>query len=71
MAITTSSMLDVDQLAEYLNVPVRMVRRLVHQRDIPFHKIGKYVRFDPAAIDKWVQENRIDPNPGGRSDARR
>ena len=38
----------------------RFVRRLVDERRIPFHKIGKYVRFDPADIDRFVMDGRIE-----------
>ncbi len=26
---------------------------------IPFSKIGKYVRYDRIAIDKWLEEHQI------------
>ena len=72
VAITSSGMLDVEELSEQLGVSVRFVRRLVYERRIPYYKVGKFVRFDPETIDQWVQQNRIDPEgplagrPGGR-----
>ncbi|MEP7114156.1 MAG: helix-turn-helix domain-containing protein, partial [Ilumatobacteraceae bacterium] len=41
---------DVAGLALYLGVGERFVRRLVDQRRIPFVKIGKFVRFQPADV---------------------
>jgi excisionase family DNA binding protein len=59
---TTSapSLLDVNQLADRLCVSTRFVRRLVDERRIPFCKLGKFVRFDPADIDEWVQARRVE-----------
>lgn len=52
---------DFDQAAERLGVTVRFMRRLVDERRIPFHKIGKYVRFDPADIDRFAIQGRVEP----------
>jgi len=38
----------------------RFVRRLVAARRVPFHKIGKYVRFDPRDIETWLAEYRVE-----------
>ena len=43
-----------EQLAERLGVTVRFVRRLVDEHRVPFMKIGKFVRFDQAQIDRWL-----------------
>jgi len=51
-----SSLLDVNELAERLNISVRHVRRLVAERRVPYLKVGHLVRFDPAAIEAWVDE---------------
>lgn len=54
-------MMNIDQVAEYLNVKPRFVRRLVTERRIPFYKVGKFVRFDRAEIRSWSIETRITP----------
>jgi excisionase family DNA binding protein len=48
-------LIGVDALALRLGVSERFVRRLVAERRIPFFKIGKFVRFDPAEIDRWIE----------------
>lgn len=53
-------MLGVKQLAERLGTTERFVRRLVCERRIPFHKVGKYVRFDQDDVDQWVAVRRVD-----------
>ena len=39
----------------------RHVRRLVAERRIPYLKWGHLLRFDPVAIDEWLQQARHDP----------
>ena len=38
---------------------VRFVRRLVAERRIPYVKVGKFVRFDPAELEAWIDERRV------------
>lgn len=59
-ATTRRPLLGVRELAERLGTPERFVRRLVCERRIPFHKIGKYARFDPDDIDNWIDQGRVD-----------
>jgi excisionase family DNA binding protein len=58
----TSVLLGIDELAERLGVSARFVRRLVEERRIPFLKIGKFVRFDPDDVDRWISSQRIRPS---------
>lgn len=60
-------LLDITALAEHLSVDVRHVRRLVSERRIPFIKWGHLLRFDPAAIAVWIDENSSEPSPSRRS----
>jgi excisionase family DNA binding protein len=53
-------LLDVAGLADHLGVSERFVRRLVDQRRIPFHKIGKFVRFRPDEVSVWVARCKVD-----------
>ncbi|WP_347680795.1 helix-turn-helix domain-containing protein [Plantactinospora sp. B24E8] len=54
-------MLDVEQAARCLGTPERFIRRLVAERRITFHKIGKYVRFAPEDLAAYIRDNRIEP----------
>lgn len=51
-------LLTIAEVAERLGVQVRHVRRLVHERRIPYIKWGRLLRFDPAEIEKWIDECR-------------
>ena len=53
----------VDQLAEYLNVKKCWIYRRTSDQNIPFHKRGRYVRFKKSEIDKWLEEQKVNPLP--------
>jgi excisionase family DNA binding protein len=57
------SLLTIDQIAEQLNVSVRHVRRLVAEKRVPYLKVGKFVRFDPAEIGEWLNLARCPGRP--------
>ena len=57
----SAPLIDIKQAAVRLGVTTRFMRRLVNERRIPFHKIGKYVRFDPADIDRFAIQGRVEP----------
>lgn len=55
---TLPQLLTIDQLAEQLGITVRHVRRLIAERRVPYLKVGKLVRFDPAEIAGWLDAAR-------------
>ncbi|HVU62139.1 MAG TPA: helix-turn-helix domain-containing protein [Mycobacteriales bacterium] len=55
------ALLSVDDVAAELGTPVRFVRRLIHERRIRFHKIGKYVRIDRDDLAAFIAAGRVDP----------
>ncbi len=62
------AMLTIPQAAARLGVGERFVRRLIHERRIPHHKLGKYIRFEPADLDDWIMRHRV-PAIDPRSDS--
>ena len=46
--------MDIDQLAEYLNLGKRTVYRLVADGEIPYARIGGALRFPSWSIDAWL-----------------
>jgi excisionase family DNA binding protein len=56
---TLPQLLTIDQLAERFGVSTRHVRRLVAERRVPYLKVGKFVRFDPAEIAEWLDRARV------------
>ncbi|MFI7333439.1 excisionase family DNA-binding protein [Micromonospora aurantiaca (nom. illeg.)] len=57
----TAGLLTVEQAAQRLGTGVRFIRRLVAERRIRFHKVGKYVRFDPADLTDYIHQARVEP----------
>ena len=51
-------LLNIGEVADVLGVEVRHVRRLVHERRIPYVKWGHLLRFDPAELTDWIDANR-------------
>jgi len=59
-ATLSQPLLDTDAVAQALGITRRHVQRLVAERRIPYLKVGRFVRFDPAALNVWLDEQRID-----------
>lgn len=55
-------LLNIDAIAERLGVEPRHIRRLVHEKRIPFIKWGHYIRFDPAEVARWLDAYRREPD---------
>jgi excisionase family DNA binding protein len=70
-SVALPNLLTMDQLAEKLGVTRRHVRRLVSERRIPFLRVGRFIRFDPAQIAEWLSANHVpDEEPHGGPPAR-
>jgi len=53
------NLIDIAAVATRLGVTVRHVRRLVHERRIPYIKWGHLIRFDPNDIEQWIEAARV------------
>lgn len=53
--------LSVPEAAEYLNTSVRFIRRLIAERRVAFHKLGKHVRLAIHDLDEYVAAGRVEP----------
>jgi excisionase family DNA binding protein len=56
-------LIDIETVADLLDVNVRHVRRLVTERRIPFLKWGRLLRFDAEEIAAWLEEARVPSQP--------
>jgi excisionase family DNA binding protein len=56
--LLTSPLLDIHGVAEVLGVTPRHIQRLVAERRIPYLKVGRFVRFDPAELSVWLDQQR-------------
>lgn len=57
--VAPASLLDTTAAADRLGVTERWVRRAVAERRIPFVKVGRFVRFEPRALDDYIRRQRI------------
>jgi excisionase family DNA binding protein len=58
-----SELVPISDVADRLGVSVRHVRRLVHERRIPFIKWGHLLRFDVDEVTEWIDRNRRAAQP--------
>ncbi|BBG03976.1 MULTISPECIES: helix-turn-helix domain-containing protein [Pseudonocardia] len=61
----TTRYLTVPEAADYLNTSVRFVRRLIAERRIAFHYVGRHVRLRVADLEEFVQSGRVEPVTAG------
>jgi len=54
-----SNLLKADQVAEVLGIKKATVYALVRENRIPHVKLGRNVRFRPAAIDDWLEKTEV------------
>ena len=48
--------LTIEELAEYLKLAEQTIRRWVLNREVPYHKIKKVIRFRISEIEKWIDD---------------
>lgn len=50
-----TSLLNIEQAAKFLNVKVSRLRTAILNKEIPFLKIGRLVRFHKEDLEAWVE----------------
>ena len=48
--------LTVKEVAELVRVSVQTIRRYTMNKEIPFHKINRMVRYKKIEIEHWVEK---------------
>ena len=51
--------LTIEELAGHLKLAAQTIRRYVLNREIPFHKIRKVVRFRLSEIERWIDNGGV------------
>jgi excisionase family DNA binding protein len=54
-------LLDAKAASQLLGVPHTWLLKEARAGRIPHHRLGHYVRFDPADLRAWLQENKRTP----------
>lgn len=61
---------DVRAASALLNISVHTLRRWVRERRVPVTRLGRAVRFDPRALERFIARNTIaerdQTTPGAR-----
>lgn len=60
-------LLTVEQAAERLNTGPRFVRRLIAERRIEFHHVGRHIRISETALADFVASGRVPVTVRGRT----
>ena len=55
----SSELLTVSQAAKRINTSDRFIRRLISERRITFHKVGKHVRLSISDIDAFIAQGKV------------
>lgn len=53
-------LLTVEQAAEELNTTTRFIRRLIAERRICFHHVGRHVRITERDLEAFVESGRVE-----------
>jgi excisionase family DNA binding protein len=54
-------MLSVGAAARRLDTSPRFVRRLIAERRIEYHKLGRRVRVSESALDEFIKAGKVPP----------
>lgn len=58
---TKDETLTVEEAADLMKMSARYVRRLVAERRIPFHKLGRCVRLLASDVRAHIAAGRVEP----------
>lgn len=59
--MTAPVRLPAEQAAERLNTKPRFIRRLIAERRIEFHRVGRHVRISERALAEFIEAGRVMP----------
>lgn len=57
-------LLSVEAAAERLDTKPRFVRRLIAERRIEYHKLGRHVRISESALAEFIDAGKVPPLTG-------
>lgn len=60
MAKSLGDVLTINELSVCLKISKSTLYKLVREGRIPSQKIGRHWRFRKGAIDRWLEETRMD-----------
>ncbi len=64
--MTALVLLTVEQAADRLGTRPRFIRRLIAERRIEYHKVGRHVRISERTLAEFIEEGRVIPVTAAR-----
>ena len=58
--VSAEKLLNVPGLSDLIGVKKSTIRKWVHERRIPFLKVGRCVRFRPSSIEGWLTRSSFE-----------
>jgi excisionase family DNA binding protein len=52
----TEQMLTTEEVAHWLQVPVRTIQRWAREGSIPYLRVGRQLRFERAEVRQWMKK---------------
>ena len=52
-------LLTLPEVAAFLSVSPKSVRRLVASRGLPHYRLGRVLRFDAADVSRWLAARKV------------
>jgi excisionase family DNA binding protein len=60
-AAVAEQLLSVEAVAERLDTTPRFIRRLIAERRIEYHKVGRHVRISESALAEFIEAGKVPP----------
>lgn len=60
MDVKPGDILTIEELSFYLKIPKSTLYKLVREGKVPSQKVGRHWRFRKDAIDRWLDETRVE-----------
>jgi excisionase family DNA binding protein len=64
LATVAEQLLSVEAAAERLDTTPRFIRRLIAERRIEYHKVGRHVRIAESALAEFIEAGKVPPLTG-------
>ena len=65
-ARTFTPFIDAKAASKLLGVPYTWLLAQARAGQIPHHRLGHYVRFNPDDVENWLKDTKIEPHAGYR-----
>lgn len=61
MGSSNDRMMTAQEVADYMSVGIRYVRRLTAERRIAFTRIGRHIRIRKSDVDAFLEAGKVEP----------